>query len=100
LGELDDARGPLLRAGDRRQLPVCAEEARWPEQYRHVSRPLVDIGRLGDQDVKDLIHSSIASSGDGVTFETVEGQMKCNSDVANNGEINFEWTLRTPGSTN
>ncbi|KAJ0124895.1 hypothetical protein J7T55_006238 [Diaporthe amygdali] len=55
---------------------------------------------LGDQDMKDLVHTSIASSRDGVTFETVEGQMNCNSDVANNGESNFEWTIRTPGSVN
>lgn len=50
--------------------------------------------------MKDLIHSAIASSRDGVAFETVEGQMNCDSDVANDGAINFEWTLRTPGSTN
>lgn len=56
--------------------------------------------RLGDQDMKDLVHTSIASSRDGVTFETVEGQMNCNSNVANNGESNFEWTIRTPGSVN
>ncbi|KAL1861625.1 hypothetical protein Daus18300_008741 [Diaporthe australafricana] len=55
---------------------------------------------LGGQDTKDLITSAILSSRNAVTFETVEGQMNCNSDVANDGAINIEWTLRTPGSTN
>ena len=50
--------------------------------------------------MKDLVGSSIASSRDGVAFETVEGQMNCDSDVGNSGEVNFEWTLRAPGSIN
>jgi len=50
--------------------------------------------------MKDVVSSSIASSRDGVAFETVEGQMNCDTDAGNKGEVNFEWTLRTPGSTN
>lgn len=50
--------------------------------------------------MKDVVQSAIASSSDGVNFETVEGQMNCDTDPGNGGEVNFEWTLRTPGSTN
>jgi hypothetical protein len=50
--------------------------------------------------MKDVVGSSIASSHGGGVFETVEGQMNCNTDAGNEGEVNFEWTLRTPGSTN
>ena len=48
----------------------------------------------------DVLRSSIASSRDSPAFETVEGQMNCGSDAGSDGEVNFERTLRDPGSTN
>ncbi|POS69168.1 hypothetical protein DHEL01_v212436 [Diaporthe helianthi] len=61
---------------------------------------LDNIMLLGDQDIKEVVNSSIANSRDGVSFGTVEGQMNCDTDSPNSGEVNFEWTLRTPGSIN
>lgn len=55
---------------------------------------------LGDQDIKDLVSGAVASSRDGDSFETVEGHMNCKTEPGNRGEVNFEWTLRTPGSIN
>ncbi|KKY30594.1 hypothetical protein UCDDA912_g09452 [Diaporthe ampelina] len=55
---------------------------------------------LGDLDMTDVLRSSIASSRDSPAFETVEGQMNCGSDAGSDGEVNFERTLRDPGSTN
>lgn len=50
--------------------------------------------------MKDVVNSAIANSHKIVAFETVEGQMNCDTDAGNGGEVNFEWTLRTPGSIN
>lgn len=60
------------------------------------------LNRLGDQDIRDVVNSSIASSRDGATFETVEGQMICDTEPGyiGNSVVNLEWTLRTPGSVN